>query len=323
MEEKSAKLEKIESQPMIRFSKKKRFFVKNVLLSAIILLIAACSDSPSTGNSNTISAEALETAIANRDWVLDQYEANDRIVTPFTNEEDLEFTVRFSSIAEPDGSIRRYAIGTNVCNAYGGDYMLQENILTLENVTEDTESCERANESSAALFARVLFAADGAPMLAVDGSQLVISSGSNQRLIFIDDDAVSLLSPVESIVETTWTVQSIQDTNGMTQVIPANAEWGVAFHIDGADSQELMAVKLGSCNSFNLEYTVSDGTLTKLGNFMFPEHGCTAIAPIQLPDLELMVYRIFSESAAFGIFKKSDDELTISTDSNGLLELVR
>ncbi len=137
--------------------------------------------------------------------------------------------------------------------------MLQENILTLENATEDTESCERANESPAALFARVLFAADGAPMLANDGSQLVISSGSNQRLIFIEDDSVSSGSPVESIVETTWIIQSIQDRNGMSQIIPANAEWDVAFYIDGADSQELMAVNLGSCNSFKLEYTVSDG----------------------------------------------------------------
>ncbi len=43
---------------------------------------------------------------------------------------------------------------------------------------------------------------------------------------------------------------------------------------------------------------------------MFPEHGCTVTAPIQLPDLELMVYRIFSESAAFSIIKMSDVDLT-------------
>lgn len=166
--------------------------IKRVIIVAIVLSITACSSSSSTIKSNTTTTDDSEASLVNRDWVLVQFEGSDGTANSITNEFDFEFSIRFSLVEEPDGDIRRAVSGVNVCNTYSGEFSLEQSTLLLSNVAEDDRACERAAESPASLFARVLFTTESAPMFSVDNNLLEISSGSNERLIFTDNAVVDL-----------------------------------------------------------------------------------------------------------------------------------
>jgi len=174
--------------------------LKHVFLPVLTLLIVACSPSPSAPDSSTkpssetapnsrvtaIAADDLEAAIINRDWILDQYEGDDGIAHSVTNEDDFEFTIRFTYGRERDGSTTRKAGGKLLCNFYGAWFSLQQNILSLDTVGTTEASCERVGEPVEAIFIRVLITNKNTTMLSVDGNRLEIASGRNEKLYFID-----------------------------------------------------------------------------------------------------------------------------------------
>ena len=160
-------------------------------LSTLLFLTAfavGCSsnddDTPSENMVGTVDT------VLDRTWLLTTVQDSSGNQTQVVQEAGFEFTIRLSSsFVEPGGDVMQEVMsvgGINVCNFYSGGYTLDNGLLTLISVSEDTGSCGRTSELPATLFSTVLFTSGGSSMLAIDTDTdvLTISSGTNESLLF-------------------------------------------------------------------------------------------------------------------------------------------
>jgi hypothetical protein len=126
-----------------------------------------------------------------------------------------------------------------------------------------------------------------------------------------------------AVIDTLWSILSFQNRDGIVQIIPPEAEWGAHFYKNSVDMKDYMSVGFGPCSYLYFAYSLSDDTLTKLEDIIFPDHTCGAQAQILLFDLEIEVTKLFSESTAFLTHFGADGTLTLSTGNNESIVLTR
>lgn len=166
-------------------------FLKHTFVGALILSAVACSNS-STNYSNAIVADGLEPVLIDRNWVLRHFEGDDGNKLALSDESTSEFTIRFSSAIDSGGRIRRTVGGVIVCNGYQGTYGLEASVLSLTDMIATEISCDGAEEQPAQMFERVLFNTNSTAVVFLERDRLEITSGTNEKLIFIDADSLQL-----------------------------------------------------------------------------------------------------------------------------------
>jgi len=149
-------------------------------------------DNPILVNIEQNNETELTELIQDRQWVLVAYIDDSGMQSNVTQETQFQFTMQLSSIPQPfpslDGEIVTSIGGINVCNAYGGAYVVQNNILGTRAISTDSADCERDSEEPSRIFGTVLF---NSPILSLDGEMLVLTAGTNESLIFREGDSVA------------------------------------------------------------------------------------------------------------------------------------
>ena len=157
--------------------------VKIQLLPILLIALAACSNLPINTPLGLDKTEGLEPGIVNRVWELSGYQDSDGTTSSFTNERGHKFTINFGFFEISDGRIVRQVSGIEACNTYGGDFILDRNILLLSNVTATVVGCQEKNKQPGILFDRIL---NASPRIFLQGKRLQMVSDGKERLLFTD-----------------------------------------------------------------------------------------------------------------------------------------
>jgi len=152
----------------------------------VTTLIAAClsgcnaseDNEPECGGEDTScpsaqSAASEDGTIFGQLWLLNRYEDSAGNVNPVESTDDFQFTLYFDLADQRVG-------GINVCNAYLGDFLLEDGVVTFMNLAEDTADCESANNSPAEIYRGI-----------VDGE----SASSSVMFEYQSDNTLEIMTP--------------------------------------------------------------------------------------------------------------------------------
>jgi len=165
--------------------------------------------------------------------------------------------------------------------------------------------------------------------LAVDGDELVISSGNNQKLYFsmltVEAGDAPRISTFlnRQLLGTRWNIQKYTNIIGEDNLIPVAAEWTLSFIFDTDVGTPVIVVGFGPCSFFYQSYFTEDTVIRTQGTALSPEASCAAIAELWLPDLEQQVATMFGNSTSFLARLEGETTLTIQSGTGEQLVLRR
>lgn len=138
-----------------------------------------------------------QASLINKTWQLTQYQNTDGVRQPVTPDQANQYSVRLLVADQPDGSNLHSINGAVACNSYDGNYVLENNILNLSNVVTTDAVCDAA-PAAAQLFEQMLFNAESinaetSVMVSLENSELVLTSGANEQLVFSSDLTVEFV----------------------------------------------------------------------------------------------------------------------------------
>ena len=236
-------------------------FFTNVSLAfeiedVVLTLTASSGESARFVERGASLTGSLEERLVGPRWMLSHYVSDAGEMVQVSAEDRSSYTIRFSVSSDDTGIVRRSLGGTNVCNAYGGDYALADGALLLGDVSEDAAACDDAASPVAATFSRVLFDTMSPPMVAFDDDELVLTSGANESLRFTDG-LVAGDEALARVFDTPWRLSAFS-TGADEPFVAAVPEPETVFEL--VSGTEIVNGTPGCIDRFG--YTVEDATVT-------------------------------------------------------------
>ena len=165
-----------------------------IWISLAALFVIGCSSSNNTttmtdANSNVAEpSENIELLLVDRDWELTSFASTDGIEQTHSNEDGFSFALRFTKLDDLDGNVIRSIRGAIVCNDFDASYTLENSILNTSRMLTTAADCEGNRDVPLSLFQRILFNDEGGAMLTVRSNVLEVVSGSNEKLVFTENN---------------------------------------------------------------------------------------------------------------------------------------
>jgi len=182
------------------------------------------------------------------------------------------------------------------------------------------------SEIQAQVFDQVLDS-DVPVMLSLVDNLLLMTTGDNLELEFGQQSGTA--SEGEEIttyfnrflLESSWNIDSYQDSTGEVTQIPREAEWQLNFNKLEDRDMPVMNLMIGPCFVAYKEYYTHDVDIRTQGELQSPDGSCDAIAQIVLPDLERSLLDTFSNSISFFAIVQESSFMTLQTNSGSSLSL--
>jgi len=162
-----------------------------VYLLSAFLLLSACSNSSVPVATTTGDVTNSEISIDEHVWTLSEFQTSDGGVFSHSNQDEFVFNLQFQTSERSAGGMQGRIIGFNACNAFSGDFTLEENRLTVFDVAQDGAFCERFQENPAGLFQQLLSNDDSRTTLFQVENQLEVLTDNNEKLVFTVQDTVA------------------------------------------------------------------------------------------------------------------------------------
>lgn len=158
-----------------------------------VFLLSACSseNTPQTPvGDNQIIISELQKALTTHVWTLTHTETDDGQTTQLNDESGVALTLQLANRIASDGTVTQTIVGRFNCNGYSGYYTLEDKILTLSNLIATEIACEAAEVSPSQLIERIFFKENATFMLSLHVDKLELLSGSNVKLIFVNEPSI-------------------------------------------------------------------------------------------------------------------------------------